>query len=91
MTQSDLIKQIANATGLPQRAVDDVLKALATQAHAAAHAGEELTIPGIGKLGVTHRAARTGRNPQTGAEIHIPAKRAPTFTPAKPLKDACNA
>ena len=76
---------------LPQRAVEDTLKALADQAHAAAFSGQEITLPGIGKLGVTHRAARTGRNPQTGAEIQIPAKRAPAFTPAKAIKDACNA
>ena len=91
MTKHDLIKNIATATGLPQRAVDDTLNALADQAHSAAFSGEELPLPGIGKLTVTHRAARTGRNPQTGAEIQIPAKRAPTFTPAKALKDACNA
>ena len=91
MTKHDLIKNIATATGLPQRAVDETLNALADQAHAAVFSGEELPLPGIGKLGVTHRAARTGRNPQTGAEIQIPAKRAPTFTPAKALKDACNA
>ena len=91
MTKHDLIKNIAGATGLPQRAIEDTLNALADQAHAAAFSGEEFPLPGIGKLAVTHRAARTGRNPQTGAEIHIPAKRAPTFTPAKALKDACNA
>lgn len=91
MNKQDLIKNIAGATGLPQRAVADTLNALADQAHAAAYTGQEFTLPGIGKLAVTQRSARAGRNPQTGTEIHIPARRAPTFTAAKALKDACNA
>ena len=91
MTQQELIKNLSDATGYTRRVIEDTLKALADQAHAAAYTDEEITLPGIGKLSVTHRAARTGRNPQTGAEIQIPAKRAPHFTPAKVLKDACNA
>lgn len=93
MTKHDLIKNLAAATGLPQRAVDDTLNALADQALPTPPPtpAKNSRSPGIGKPAVTHRAARTGRNPQTGAEIHIPAKRAPTFTPAKALKDACNA
>ena len=52
--------------------------------------GQEVTLPGIGKLSVTERAARSGRNPQTGEELEIPASRAPKFKAAKALKDAIN-
>lgn len=91
MNKQDLVKNIAARTGLPQRAVEDMLAVQAEQAHAALYAGEEFTVPGIGRLTATQRAARTGRNPKTGEQIHIPAKRTPTFTAAKALKDACNA
>ena len=90
MTQHELIKNIAGATGLPQRAVEDTLKALADQAHAAAFSGQEITLPGIGKLAVTHRAARTGRNPQTGAPVEIPARVAVKFSASKALAEALN-
>lgn len=91
MNKQDLVKNIAARTGLPQRSVEDVLAVQADQIHAALYSGEECTVPGIGRLSVTQRAARTGRNPKTGEPIHIPAKRTPTFTAAKALKDACNA
>jgi DNA-binding protein HU-beta len=50
--------------------------------------GEEVTIPGIGKLSIKDKAARKGRNPSTGEEMDIPAKRVPHFSAAKALKDA---
>lgn len=49
---------------------------------------DELSIPGIGKLTVKRRAARTGRNPKTGEDIEIAARRVAHFSPAKALKDA---
>lgn len=52
--------------------------------------GHEVTLPGIGKLTVTDRAARTGRNPQTGEAIDIPAAKVPKFKAAKVLKEAVN-
>lgn len=52
--------------------------------------GGEVTLPGIGKLSVTKRAAREGRNPATGEAIKIAAKKAVKFSAAKALKDAVN-
>ena len=52
--------------------------------------GGEVTLNGLGKLKVAQKAARTGRNPQTGAAIDIPAKTVVKFTPAKALADAVN-
>ncbi len=49
--------------------------------------GEDLAIPGFGTFTVRDRAARTGRNPQTGAEIQIDARKVAGFKPAKALKD----
>jgi len=52
--------------------------------------GGELTLPGVGKLKVTERPARTGRNPSTGAAIEIPAKKVIKLVVAKGLTDAVN-
>ncbi|WP_026279635.1 HU family DNA-binding protein [Thioalkalivibrio sp. ALgr3] len=56
----------------------------------AMRAGEEVTIPGFGKFSVTERAARTARNPATGENVSVPAKKAPAFKAAKGLKESVN-
>lgn len=66
-------------------------EALATTIHSitdALSAGEEVKLSGLGTFSVVEVPARAGRNPQTGAEIQIPARRAVRFKAAKPLKDA---
>lgn len=88
MNKAELIDYIAHEEDLPKATVGRVLDSLADAASTALDHGEELTLPGLGKLKTTIRAARTGRNPATGAAIEIPAKRAVTFTAAKALKDA---
>jgi DNA-binding protein HU-beta len=55
-----------------------------------AELGDDVTLPGIGKLSIKTRAAREGRNPATGEAITIPAKNAVKFSAAKALKDAIN-
>ena len=69
-----------------KKTAETVMESLAQMAYE--HAKDEFTLPGIGKLVVVDRKARTGRNPQTGAEIQIPAKRALKFRIAKAAKDA---
>lgn len=64
------------------------LEALAEVVQGELKKGNEVTLPGIGKLSISKRAARTGRNPATGAEIKIKSKKVPKFTAAKALKDA---
>jgi len=53
--------------------------------------GEQVALVGFGTFSVRDRAARTGRNPQTGAAIEIAAAKIPAFKAGKALKDACNA
>lgn len=92
VNKSELIDHLAAhgpAAGLPKRAIADVLDGLAEAAtHALLADGGEVTLPGIGKLVVKTREARTGRNPATGKELSIPAKRTPAFRPAKAFKAA---
>jgi DNA-binding protein HU-beta len=89
MTKIELIEDIAEATGLPQKAVGDVLEALGEMARAKlANAGDKVPLPGIGKLKLAQRPARQGRNPATGETVEIPAERVVKLAVAKELKDA---
>lgn len=90
MNKTELTDAVAEATDLTKadaaRALDAVLSTISdTLAD-----GEQVGIVGFGTFLVRQRAARTGRNPQTGAEIQIAAATVPAFKPGKALKDAVN-
>lgn len=88
MNQSELIAKVAEAADLTKTDVEQILKTVGTVVQAELAAGGDVTLPGIGKLSVKHKAARKGRNPSTGKEIDIAAKNVPDFSAAKALKDA---
>jgi DNA-binding protein HU-beta len=91
MNQAQLIDAISNHhgnEGVSKVAIKFVLDAQSEIAQSELKAGGEVTLPGLGKLSVSKRAARTGRNPATGAELKIKAKNVPKFSAAKALKDA---
>jgi DNA-binding protein HU-beta len=90
MTKDQLITDIAEATDLTKAAVKAVLEQLSEVVADALENGAELTLPGIGKLKVSERPARTGRNPQTGKAIEIAAKKVVKLVPAKALTDSVN-
>lgn len=88
MTKAELIDKIADKTGLTKkdsgRALDAVFEAI-TEALAQ---GQRVQLVGFGSFEVRKRAARKGRNPQTGREIQIAARVVPAFKAGKALKDA---
>ena len=92
MNQGELIDELADATDLTKADVKRVLDAqseVVTKYLAKAKEEDEgISIPGLGKFKAKKRAARTGRNPQTGEEIKIPARKVPTFSASKALKEA---
>lgn len=88
MNQSELILKTAQATGVSKKDVESVLKTASDVIKSNLQAGGDATLPGLGTLSVTQRAARTGRNPKTGEAITIAAKKVPDFSAAKALKDA---
>lgn len=92
MKKSELINAIAHASSpaVTKAQVDGVLIALGAVTHQALKSGGEVVIPSLGKLSTTQRAARSGRNPQTGAVIEIPAATVAKFTATKALKEALN-
>ncbi|OGP15368.1 MAG: DNA-binding protein [Deltaproteobacteria bacterium GWA2_55_10] len=85
MTKSQIEEHIAEATGVPKKSVKDVLAKMAELAYN--EAKNQFTVPGLGKLVLVDRPARTGRNPRTGEEIQIPAKKAVKFRLSKACKD----
>lgn len=86
MTKAAVIAHLAAKSTLSKKQVTTVLDHLATLA--AKEAKNGFQVPGLGKLVLRNRAARMGRNPQTGEPIKIPAKRVVRFRVAKVLKDA---
>jgi len=86
MTKADLIAQVAKRAGLTAKAAKDAVGATFDVVSEAMERGEKIVVTGFGTFLVRQRAARKGRNPQTGAEIKIPATKTPGFTAGKSLK-----
>jgi DNA-binding protein HU-beta len=88
MVKMDLIAKVADMAGMTKvdatKAIDAVVEAI----QASLAKGEKVTWTGFGTFEVRNRAARMGRNPQTGAPLHIAASKTPAFKSGKSLKDA---
>ena len=88
MTQMDLIEKVAAKVGLTKADAGRAVDALLDSVTGALAKGEKVTVTGFGTFEVRQRAARMGRNPQTGAPLHIAATKTPAFKSGKALKDA---
>ena len=88
MNKNDLVKAIAEETGQTQAAVGEMLNAFEACVTKAVAAGDKVQLPGFLTFDRADRAARTGRNPATGAEIRIPASTVPRVKAGKTFKDA---
>lgn len=88
MTQSESVKAIAGATGKSVKEVKVFMAAVAVLAERTVARQGELILPGLGKLVSQKRAARMARNPATGEQIRVPAKKVVKFRVAKALRDA---
>lgn len=86
MTKADLVAQIAKKADLTARAAKDAVNSIFSTVSDALARDEKVVVTGFGTFLVRRRAARKGRNPQTGAEIQIPATKTPGFTAGKTLK-----
>lgn len=86
MTKADLVAQVAKKVGLTSKAAKEAVSAVFNTISDALKRGEKVVVTGFGTFMVRKRAARKGRNPQTGAEIQIPATKTPGFTAGKSLK-----
>ena len=87
MNKQNLINVIAKETGLTKKASTAALDATINAIVKSLSKGEDVQLIGFGKFEVRNRAARKGRNPQTGEVIQIPATKAPAFRAGKALKE----
>ena len=90
MNKAELIAKISEESKLTKKAAETALDAFVTSVEEALKNGEKVQLVGFGTFEVRERAARKGRNPQTKAEIKIPASKAPVFKAGKALKDVVN-
>ena len=87
MNKQDLIKDIAERGEFTKADAEAALKAVQGAIASALVNGDKITLPGFGTFKVVETSARTGRNPQTGEPVEIPAKRKVKFNPTQALKD----
>ena len=87
MNKEELVKAIATKSKLSQKATSDVISAILETVEKTVSKGKKITLVGFGSFEARKRAARTGRNPQTGKEIKIPAKKVPAFSAGKAFKE----
>ena len=90
MNKSDLIAAVAAKTGETKKNAEASINAMIDVIVETLASGDKIQFVGFGSFEVRERAARKGRNPQTGKEMKIAAKKAPVFKAGKALKDAVN-
>jgi DNA-binding protein HU-beta len=90
MNKNELVSAVAEKAGLTKSDAASAVDAVFDVVQAELKNKGDIRLAGFGSFTVSHRAASKGRNPSTGAEVDIPARNVPKFTPGKGLKDAVN-
>ena len=90
MTKTELVNSMAEKAGLSKTDAEKALKAFIDSVTETLQKEDKISLVGFGTFSVGDRAARTGKNPQTGAALQIPAAKVPKFKAGKALKDAVN-
>ena len=90
MNKTELVAAIADKAGISKKDAEKALKAFTDTVAAQLKKGDKIQLVGFGTFEVSKRAAREGRNPQTGDVMKIPASKAPKFKAGKALKDLVN-
>lgn len=88
MNKTELIAALAEKANVTKKDAGEVLDAFVATITDALKKGDKVSLVGFGTFEARHRAARKGKNPQTGAEVNIPAANVPAFKAGKALKDA---
>ncbi len=90
MNKNDLINRVASTTGTTKSDAGNAVGAILDAISGSLQNGNDVRLVGFGTFSAVHRSARTGRNPQTGVSIYIPASNRPKFKAGKALKNAVN-
>ncbi|EIT84178.1 DNA-binding protein HU (DNA-binding protein II) [Fictibacillus macauensis ZFHKF-1] len=88
MNKNELVTNISEKSGLTKKDVETVVNGLVDEITGALKEGQKVQFVGFGTFETRERSSRTGRNPQTGEEINIPASTVPAFRPGNKLKEA---
>jgi DNA-binding protein HU-beta len=88
MNRSDLIVAVAEVTGFAKKDIAEIVPVVFEEIKNALVAGDKVALAGFGTFALADRKARKGRNPKTGEEIQIAARKAVKFKPATPLREA---
>ncbi len=87
MNKEELVKEVSKKTKVSQKSTASILSALLETIEKTVSKGKKVTLVGFGTFESRKRAARTGRNPQTGAALKIAAKKVPAFSAGKKFKE----
>ncbi|MCI1273630.1 MAG: HU family DNA-binding protein [Clostridiaceae bacterium] len=90
MNKEELVQEISKKASVTQKEASEVLSALIETIQKTVSKGKKVTLVGFGTFESRKRAARTGRNPQTGKELKIPARTVPAFSAGKKFKTIVN-
>ena len=90
MNKEELVQELAKKTNISQKKAAEVVTSLVESIQTAVSKGKKVTLVGFGTFEARKRAARTGRNPQTGDTIKIEAKKVPAFSAGKKFKEVVN-
>ncbi|MER0239627.1 HU family DNA-binding protein [Fulvimarina sp. MAC8] len=90
MNKNELVSAVSEKADLSKQQASAAVDAVFGTIEEALADGGDIRLVGFGTFAVTHRNASKGRNPSTGAEVDIPARNVPKFTPGKGLKDSVN-
>ncbi len=90
MNKEELVQEVAKKAKVTQKEVSEVLSVFVDVVERTVSKGKKVTLVGFGTFEARKRSARTGRNPQTGKEIKIPAKTVPAFSAGKKFKEMVN-
>ena len=90
MTKAEFVAKVAEELDVPKNVAAETVEAFISVTTKLLKAGDKITFPGFGTFSVSERAARKGRNPQTGETITINARRILTFKPSQVLKNSIN-
>lgn len=88
MNKGDLVENLVSSCDMNKTAAEKAINAILASVAEALVSGDKLTLVGFGTFSVSERPARTGRNPQTGASMEIPAKKVVKFKAGKQLEDS---
>ena len=86
MTKIDLIDMMSEKANLSKKDAERLLETIITSVQDSLKNGAKVSLTGLGTFGVTDKKARSARNPKTGEQVQVPAKRSPKFKPGKELK-----